>query len=193
MRNTQTSAMAIKGHQYATQRGRRTTTGDTLSGKALPNKALSDKALLGTATYAILLPPTTHSTGGGSMAQAGINVGPFDARARQVAGALAIIGGLTALNGFFQALGFLTWIVCAAMMYVGILFALGGFKDGTAQFGHPLLSLSVLDAWLPLVHKGYWGLIAGLFVAIGALQTARTRVCPINGLLGVNTAAASSA
>src|SRR6266705_7046035 len=134
-----------------------------------------------------------HSPGGSSMAQAGINVGPFDARARQVAGTLAIIGGLTALDGFFQALGFLTWIVCAAMMYVGILFAMGGFKDGTAQFGYPLLILAVLDAWLPLVHKGYWGLIAGVVVAIGAFQTARTRVCPINGLLGVNTAAGSSA
>ena len=127
------------------------------------------------------------------MAQAGINVGPFDARARQVAGALAIVGGLTALDGFFQALGFLTWIVCAAMMYVGIVYAMGGFKDGTAQFGYPLLIPAVLDAWLPLVHKGYWGLIAGVVVAIGAFQTARTRVCPINGLLGVNTAAGSSA
>src|SRR2546430_3649975 len=64
---------------------------------------------------------------GASMAQARINVGPLDAHARQVAGALAIIGGLTALDGFFQALGFLTWIVCAAMMYVGIIFAMGGF------------------------------------------------------------------
>src|SRR5438128_12605584 len=133
------------------------------------------------------------SSGGATMAQAHINVGPLDARARQVAGVLAIIGGLTALDGFFQALGFLTWIVCAAMMYVGILFAMGGFKDGTAKFGYPLLILAVLDAWLPLVHKGYWGLIAGVVVAIGACQTARTRVCPINGLLGVNTAAGSSA
>jgi hypothetical protein len=55
------------------------------------------------------------------------------------------------------------------------------------------LSLSVLDAWLPLIHKGYWGLIAGIVVAIGAFQTARTRVCPINALLGVNTTHASSA
>jgi hypothetical protein len=46
----------------------------------------------------------------------------------------------------------------------------------------------VLDAWLPLVHKGYWGLIGGVFVAVGAFQTARTRVCPVNALLGVNTA-----
>jgi hypothetical protein len=127
------------------------------------------------------------------MAQARINVGPLDARARVVAGALALLGGLTALDGFFQALGFLTWIVCAAMMYVGVLFAMGGFKDGTAAFGFPLLSLSVLDAWLPLIHKGYWGLIAGIVVAIGAFQTARTRVCPINALLGVNTTHASSA
>jgi len=112
------------------------------------------------------------------MAQAGINVGSFDARARQVAGALAIVGGLTALDGFFQALGFLTWIVCAAMMYVGIVYAMGGFKDGTAQFGYPLLILSVLDAWLPLVHKGYWGLIAGVVVAIGAFQTARHACVP---------------
>jgi hypothetical protein len=127
------------------------------------------------------------------MAQARMNVGPLDARARQVAGALAIVGGLMALDGFFQGLGFLTWIVCAVMMYVGALLAMGGFKDGTAAFGFPLLILSVLDAWLPLVHKGYWGLIAGVVVAAGAFQTARTRVCPINGLLGVNTAAGSSA
>ena len=122
------------------------------------------------------------------MANVAINVGPLDARARVIAGTLAIVGGLVALDGFFQALGFLTWIVCAAMMYVGILFAMGGFKDGTAVFGYPLLILSVLDGWLPLIHKGYWGLIAGLFVAIGAFQTARTRVCPINTLMGVNTA-----
>src|SRR5881397_519335 len=114
------------------------------------------------------------------MAHARINVGPLDAHARQVAGALAIIGGLTALDGFFQALGFLTWIVCAAMMYVGIIFAMGGFKDGTAVFG------------LPLLHKGYWGLLAGIFVAVGAFQTARTRQCPVNGLMGVNTAQGSA-
>ncbi|HZI23339.1 MAG TPA: YgaP-like transmembrane domain [Gemmatimonadales bacterium] len=126
------------------------------------------------------------------MKQAVINVGPLDARARIITGSLAILGGLTALNGFFQALGFLTWIVCAAMMYFGVIFAMGGFKDGTAAFGFPLLILSVLDAWLPLVHKGYWGLIAGVFVAAGAFQTARTRVCPINSLLGVNTAKAGS-
>jgi hypothetical protein len=126
------------------------------------------------------------------MAQPRINVGPLDARARQVAGALAIVGGLTALDGFFQALGFLTWIVCAVMMYVGILFAMGGFKDGTAAFGYPLLILSVVDGWLPTVHKGYWGLIAGAVVAVGAFQTARTRQCPVNGLLGVNTAAGSA-
>src|SRR2546423_14859347 len=110
---------------------------------------------------------TTHSTGGSSMAQAGIIVGPFDARARQVAGALAIIIGLTALDGFFQALGFLTWIVCAAMMYVGILFAMGGFKDGTAKFGYRLLILSVRDACRRMAQKGDGGLIAGAVVAIG--------------------------
>src|SRR3989441_9682448 len=132
------------------------------------------------------------SSGGATMAQPRINVGPLDARARQVAGALAIVGGLTALDGFFQALGFLTWIVCAAMMYVGILFAMGGFKDGTAASGYPLLILSAPDASRPTVHQGYWGLIAGAVVAIGAFQTARTRQCPINGLLGVNTAQSSA-
>src|SRR2546426_1643167 len=120
------------------------------------------------------------------MAQARINVGPLDAHARQVAGVLAIIGGLTALDGFFQALGFLTWIVCAAMMYVGIIFAMGGFKDGTAVFGFPLLILSVLDAWLPLIHKGYWGLLAGIFVAVGAVPTPRTRPCPLHRVMGLN-------
>src|SRR5438309_2099319 len=80
----------------------------------------------------------------------------------------------------------------AAMMDVGIIFAMGGFKDGTAVFGFPLLILSVLDAWLPLIHKGYWGLLAGIFVAVGAFQTARTRQCPVNGLMGVNTAQGSA-
>ena len=126
------------------------------------------------------------------VAQGNLNVGGLDARARRVAGTLALLGGLTALDGFFQALGFLTWIVCAVMMYVGILLAMGGFKDGTAPFGYPLLVLSVLDAWLPLVHKGYWGLIAGVLVAVGAFQTAQTRVCPVNALLGVNTAQSGS-
>ncbi len=124
------------------------------------------------------------------VAQGTINVGELDARARWVAGTLALLGGLAALDGFFHALGFLTWIVCAVMMYVGILLAMGGFRDGTAAFGYPLLILAVLDAWLPLVHKGYWGLIAGVIVAVGAFQTARTRVCPVNALLGVNTAQA---
>src|SRR2546425_4944605 len=101
------------------------------------------------------------------MAQARINVGPLDAHARQIAGALAIIGGLTALDGFFQALGFLTWIVCAAMMYVGIIFAMGGFKDGTAVFGFPLLIFSGLDPWLPLLKKGSWGFLAGAFLGAG--------------------------
>src|SRR2546430_16674880 len=189
MRNTQTSAMAIGGHQYATRRAWRTTTGDTVLGKAL-----SSKALPGERCRVRRRAPSfaTHSTGGSSMAQAGINVGPFDARARQVAGALAIIGGLTALDGFFQALGFLTWIVCATMMYVGILFAMGGVQGGTAQFRVPLLNLSLRDAWLPMVHKGSWGLIAGIFVAVGAFQTARTRQCPVNGVMGVNTAQGSA-
>src|SRR2546426_11482659 len=118
------------------------------------------------------------------MAQGRINVGPLDARARQVAGALAIVGGLTALDGFFQALGFLTWIICAAMMYVGIILAMGGFKDGTAVFGFPLLILSVLDTWLPVVHKGYWGLVAGVFLAVGAVPTGRAPPGPVNGVLG---------
>src|SRR2546428_1169420 len=122
------------------------------------------------------------------MAQGRINVGPLDARARQVAGALAIVGGLTALDGFFQALGFLTWIICAAMMYVGIILAMGGFKDGTAVFGFPLLILSVLDAWLPVVHKGYWGLVAGVFVAGGGVPTARGPPRPPHGALGGETA-----
>ncbi len=120
------------------------------------------------------------------------NVGDFDARARLVAGSLALLGGLAALDPFFQALGFLTWIICAAMMYVGTLLAMGGFKDGTAPFGYPLLALAILDAYLPLVHKGYWGLIGGVIVAFGAFQTAITRICPINSLFGVNTTARSA-
>src|SRR5437016_4899681 len=112
------------------------------------------------------------SSGGAAMAQPRINVGPLDARARQVAGVLAIVGGLTALDGFFQALGFLTWIVCATMMYVGILFAMGGFKAGTAAFGYPLLILSVLDPCLPTFPKGYGALSAGVALAMGEVSIA---------------------
>src|SRR5256885_2371133 len=85
MRNTQTSAMAIGGHQYATRRAWRTTTGDTVLGKALSSKALpGERCRVRRRAPSFTLP----STGGSSMAQAGINVGPFDARAPQGAGAL---------------------------------------------------------------------------------------------------------
>src|SRR2546430_1830128 len=96
MRNTQTSAMAIGGHQYATQLAWRTTTADTVLGKALSSKALAGERCRVRPRGPSFAP---HSAGGSFMAQAGINVGPFDARARQVAGALAIIGGLAALAG----------------------------------------------------------------------------------------------
>jgi|GEM_PF-2563918 hypothetical protein len=127
------------------------------------------------------------------MAQARINVGPLDARARQVAGALALLGGLAALDGFFRALGFLTWVVCAVMLYAGMLFAMGGLREGTAVFGFPLIALALLDAWLPIVHKGQWGLVAGVVVAAAAFATAGTRQCPVNALLGVNTAGEGAA
>src|SRR5919108_2812520 len=45
MRNSQTSPMTIRGHQYAIGRLRHTTTADTLRDKALPDKALRDEAL----------------------------------------------------------------------------------------------------------------------------------------------------
>lgn len=127
------------------------------------------------------------------MARFGVNVGPADARARWIAGTLALLGGVTALDGFFEPVGFITWIVCAAMLYVGVLLIMGGLQEGTAVFGFPLVILGALDGWLPLVHKGYWGLIAGIVVATGAFTTARTRRCPISGMLGVNTATGRSA
>src|SRR5256712_3175710 len=108
---------------------------------------------------------------GASMAQARINVGPLDAHARQVAGALAIIGGLTPLPGLFPAPRVFPLVGCAALMYVGIIFSMGGVKDGTAVFGFPLLILSVLDAWLPLIHKGHCGLLAGVFLTAGPVPT----------------------
>src|SRR5256885_2371132 len=96
MRNTQTSAMAIEGHQYATQRAWRTTTGDTVRGKSLSSKALpGERCRVQRRAPSFTLP----STGGSSMAQAAIAAGPSDARARQVAGARATMGGLTALGG----------------------------------------------------------------------------------------------
>jgi hypothetical protein len=122
------------------------------------------------------------------MAFAGVNVGSSDAHGRVIAGTLALLGGLTALDPFFQPVGFVTWVVCAAMLYAGLVLIIGGFHEGTATFGFPLLILGVLDGMLPLWHLGYWGLIGGIVVAIGAFATARTRECPINRMMGVNTA-----
>jgi len=122
------------------------------------------------------------------MATAGMNVGPSDAHGRQIVGVLALLGGVTAMDWFFQPVGFVTWIVCAAMAYVALVLILGGFSEGTAVFGFPLAILAVLDGMLPLWHKGYWGLVAGIVVAIGAFATARTRECPVNRVLGVNSA-----
>ena len=50
-----------------------------------------------------------------------------------------------------------------------------------------VLELSTIAA----TERGAWRR-AGIFVAAGAFQTARTRQCPINGLLGVNTAQGST-
>src|SRR5947208_3912098 len=62
MRNSQTSPMAIRGHQYATRRARRTTTGATLWGKALLDKALSGTALPGEALPDTALSATQYPT-----------------------------------------------------------------------------------------------------------------------------------
>src|ERR1043166_1407679 len=51
-----------------------------------------------------------HSSGGGSMAQARINVGPFDAYARVVAGVLAPAGGLGGPGGLFPGAGVLSCV-----------------------------------------------------------------------------------
>src|SRR5256884_5760562 len=75
---------------------------------------------------------------GDTMAQARINVGPLDAHARQVAGALAIIGGLAALHGVLHALRVLPSIVIAVIIEDGILFALGGLQNRTAALAFPL-------------------------------------------------------
>ncbi len=124
------------------------------------------------------------------MALAGVNVGPSDAHGRVFAGSLALLGGLTALDPFFQPVGFVTWVVCAAMVYTALVLIIGGFHEGTAAFGYPLLVLAVLDAALPLWHLGYIGLLGGIVFAFGAFMTARTRSCPINRMLGINTATA---
>ena len=126
------------------------------------------------------------------MAFAAVNVGPSDAYGRQIAGTLALLGGLAALDPFFQPVGFVTWIICAAMLYAALVLIIGGFREGTAVFGYPLAILAVLDGMLPLWHKGYWGLIGGIVLAIGAFTTARTRECPINRVMGVNTTAGHS-
>jgi hypothetical protein len=123
------------------------------------------------------------------MAMPGANVGPSDANGRLIAGTLALLGGVTALDPFFQPVGFVTWVVCAAMFYAALVLIIGGFQEGTAVFGFPLLILAVLDGVLPLWHLGYWGLIGGIVLAVGAFTTARTRACPVNRATGVNTAA----
>lgn len=122
------------------------------------------------------------------MALASVNVGSADARARRIAGILALLGGITALDAFFQPVGFLTWIVCAAMVYVAILLVMGGFREGTGPLGIVLALLAALDAWLPLHHLGYWGLIGGVALAGWTFLTARSRQDPVYRMLGMSTA-----
>ncbi|HYS61308.1 MAG TPA: hypothetical protein VEM27_12005, partial [Gemmatimonadales bacterium] len=74
-----------------------------------------------------------------------------------------------------------------------------GFLDTTALRAgaprYPVLGMHIRDAYrgrrlstgrrpARRLLPGTRGLLAGIFVAVGAFQTAGTRQCPINGLLG---------
>jgi hypothetical protein len=115
------------------------------------------------------------------------NIGRFDAISRRVLGACAVLGGLVSLEGFFQYMMFLTWVILAAMIALGFFYITGGLRGGSAVFGLLLIALSLLDGWLALHHEGAWALLAGVVVAAYGFLTTEIGWCPINSLLGKDT------
>src|ERR1700693_2816393 len=60
--------------------------------------------------------------GEGAMTRFGGNIGRFDAISRRVVGACAVLGGLASLEGFFWSMGFLTWVLLAMMIALGLFY-----------------------------------------------------------------------
>ena len=121
------------------------------------------------------------------MALLDLNVGPEDAQSRRVAGVLALLGGLMALDPFMHSLGFLAFVLDAIMGAVGLYYFLPGRKGGTVVFGGLLVGLAVLDIYAGWTGHGTLAFVVSLVVAIGGFSTAATGRCPINGVLGVNS------
>ena len=115
------------------------------------------------------------------------NIGRFDSIARRVVGACAVVGGLASLDGFFWSFGFITWILLAMMMALGLFFITGGFRGGSAVFGLLLIAFALGDAALALTHHGTWALLIGVIAAAVAFVTAEIGWCPINSMLGKDT------
>lgn len=121
------------------------------------------------------------------------NVGHFDAVSRRVLGACALIAGLAGLDMFFWSMGFLTWILYALMIALGLFYITGGFRGGAAVFGLLLIAIALSDGWLALHHEGAWALLLGAVVGAIAFTTAEVGWCPINSMLGKDTHSADQA
>ena len=122
------------------------------------------------------------------MSIAHTNIGHADALARRISGAFALLAGIVAIDGFFRAMPFLTWLVLAFMFSTGLFFLLAGYwRGGTGAFGLGLMLLAVADGWLAVMHYGAWALGLGVVVAADGYITAQLGWSPLNALFHTDT------
>src|SRR3989442_14131354 len=101
------------------------------------------------------------------MALLDLNVGPEDAQSRRVAGVLALLGGLMALDPFMHSLGFLAFVLDAIMGAAGLYYFLPGRKVGTVAFGGLLVCLAVWAIFAGGTGRGTLAFVLSLVLAIG--------------------------
>jgi hypothetical protein len=115
------------------------------------------------------------------------NVGRADAWSRRIVGSFAAVAGIVSVDSFFRAMPFITWLVLSFMLCTGLFFLMAGWRGGTAIFGGAVMALAVVDAWLALIHAGYWALVVGLVVGADAWITAWWGWSPLNAVFGRDT------
>ena len=126
------------------------------------------------------------------MPTAHTNIGYADALARRVIGILAILAGLTCIEGFFFSMPFLTELVLALLFAAALYFVLAGFRSATGVLGIFGMLLAALFAYLAVTHRGTVALAIGLVVGADGLITAAKAWSPLNALFHRDTHAADA-
>ena len=118
----------------------------------------------------------------------GKNVGSHDAQSRQMAAALLILGGLSALPVVHHAVPWLIWLLGAVMVALGVRYIWLGMKGcGTTLFGIILGIFGVVGVLLASEGAGVVAFVIDVVLAIVGWITAAAGSCPVNALLGLDT------